>query len=991
MAQLEELRIRFQDDVSAGANAAAAALTKVGQAADGATEQMRQTDEVVKRVGTSAEQLARKYIEAERATALREQSERRHARALADVAAAEQAGSVTAERAAQIRTEIARRAELDAARIVAASERRQQAEARALGGGIGLNGTTSVAAAEAQLNRLAIANDNATRSGSRLSGVMGQAGFQIQDFTTQVAMGQNAVTAFGVQGAQLLGAFGPQGIIAGAVLMVGTLAYQLFSTRSATDELKDAQDRLAASMRTANDFFDTQTERAERLDRQNRSTVASTLAQEAATLRVTQARRAERVAELESTMEQVRLARGLGGDDTQLPENIRRRAAEYERLNGELGITAQRLQAIDELMERARGGQSGVQRDEQSREARQQAEEARREAERRARQGEQEAQRRARQDEQEAQRRTRAEEQETARREREAREALERVARDEQRANEERERANRETTNDIVRYGADRFADLFDRNGQGWKGLMRTFETTARQTFARIAAEAIIRPIIAPIVSGLGLGGLTGASADGASGGGLSSLLSGAGMLGNASSLFSSGAEYLGLGGLGGVSGLLAAPVFGTGALTSATTSALSGMGAGVYGPATASAVGLPGVSLGGALAGIGGGFALGSMAGGLLAGRSQARQQNAQIGAGLGAIGGFIIGGPVGGIVGGTLGGAGGGIIGPGPKTNAYGYTLDAADGRLSAGNLRTTGNGNGGDEALAEARAASERINAFLQANAITVENNSRVVNGWANSQDQSATFGDAFKLLRFRSSTDPTLQRVLDRGFESPDELAGAVQWATGVYDALSGIAKPTDQWAQQIKALNDNFTAAIDKAKEYGLATEGLVANQAKAVAQVNAQRENTILGALVGQSRILTGFLESRLTSTGSAQSQFGAAQAGYQSALSAARTAGQGSADLNAVVTAANTLLSANSSFYGSGAQAAAIESMVRSQITALGGQLDLPGFTTDITGAISRANDLQLDQLKLLNDGNAALKEEIRGLRLVIERSQAA
>jgi hypothetical protein len=73
---------------------------------------------------------------------------------------------------------------------------------------------------------------------------VGQAGYQMQDFAVQVAGGQSALTAFAQQGSQLLGIFGPTGIIAGAVLAVGVLAIKMLNlgdaTKSAAEYAKDA-------------------------------------------------------------------------------------------------------------------------------------------------------------------------------------------------------------------------------------------------------------------------------------------------------------------------------------------------------------------------------------------------------------------------------------------------------------------------------------------------------------------------------------------------------------------------------------------------------------------------------------------------------------------------------------------------------------------------------------------------------------------------------
>lgn len=89
----------------------------------------------------------------------------------------------------------------------------------------------------------------------RLGQVMGQAGFQIQDFASQVSAGQSALLAFSQQGSQLLGIFGTGGAIAGAALTVGILAYQLLglgqSGETAADAMKRLGDEMEAAMRQA--------------------------------------------------------------------------------------------------------------------------------------------------------------------------------------------------------------------------------------------------------------------------------------------------------------------------------------------------------------------------------------------------------------------------------------------------------------------------------------------------------------------------------------------------------------------------------------------------------------------------------------------------------------------------------------------------------------------------------------------------------------------
>jgi hypothetical protein len=212
---------------------------------------------------------------------------------------------------------------------------------------------------------VAAANDNAGNSTRRLGQIMGQAGFQIQDFASQVSAGQSALVALSQQGSQMLGVFGTGGAIAGAILTVGILVYQLMAGRTATDELAEAQKRLETATGAANDLFETQIERVQRLERAARSAVIQTSELAASSLRQQQAGRAERLAQLEPTMDQVRQAQAVAGTDTYLPENIRRRAAEYFRLQEEMRRTAEELERLDRRMENARtGAPTGRQLDE---------------------------------------------------------------------------------------------------------------------------------------------------------------------------------------------------------------------------------------------------------------------------------------------------------------------------------------------------------------------------------------------------------------------------------------------------------------------------------------------------------------------------------------------------------------------------------------------------------------------------------------------------
>lgn len=88
----------------------------------------------------------------------------------------------------------------------------------------------------------------------------GQAGFQIQDFSTQVAMGQNAMVAFGTQFAQFAGMFGVGGAIAGAAVTVGLIGAQFLGIGAASDTLEDSLN----AVETAFSRIEAQAERRQR-------------------------------------------------------------------------------------------------------------------------------------------------------------------------------------------------------------------------------------------------------------------------------------------------------------------------------------------------------------------------------------------------------------------------------------------------------------------------------------------------------------------------------------------------------------------------------------------------------------------------------------------------------------------------------------------------------------------------------------------------------
>jgi hypothetical protein len=656
----------------------------------------------------------------------------KYALQITNITRAEEAGLATAQRAAQLRDAAAAQRDRSIARI--------QAETAAM---LSQNGALTTHAAAMQ--RFTAANDQAASSTRGFGGIVGQASFQVQDLVTQISMGQNALMAFGVQGAQLLGALGTGGAIAGALLVFGTLGAQMVGLGAATDTLTEATDAVTKG-------YDRLTDAAERRQRGmvSEAEAVGRLAEEYRGMGLAAAQAESLLVErrgaaldleagrmrgaLQGTLSEGVERRlnppdgsrgsefgigdmGLARSDEQLArlnelleliekqagrtqQNMRELAAEADRLAqgggasaesfvklrnaaldllpaaaqldqaqrqiavqtlaaaeaagasdaamrryaerfGELGqgimsaarsLNALRQQVADNplagmnqeiarsqaiLDAIRRGGREAgerVQRQQQDQDRVTQlatraqadfvkaleatgvaADEAQRRGEEMAatfveRAGRQVASSRAVEDglkrEAAAVREVSQEFQDLRRHtsgllvgntadvrnvEEIARQlrgsgidpaararAEAEAARTAQRAAENIERQNQQTTDSIVRYGADRFADMFSENSRGWAGMLDTFRNTFRSLMARLAAEAIIRPIIAPIVQGLGLGQL------GTGGAGLGSFLGfGGSTLGGAGAVADAGGMQSGLTQAAQVAGLRQAGSFG--------------------------------------------------------------------------------------------------------------------------------------------------------------------------------------------------------------------------------------------------------------------------------------------------------------------------------------------------------------------------------------------------------------------------------------------
>jgi len=242
------------------------------------------------------------------------------------------------------------------------------------------------------------------------------------------------------------------------------------------------------------------------------------------------------------------------------------------------------------------------------------------------------------------------------------------VIRERERASEEAIRTNERRIDSVVEFGAESFASLFEGTSRGWRGLMDSMLGALRQTFSRMAAEAVLRPIITPVL-GAFVGGAAGLGAAGqASGGGFGGLppIGGiSGLLGGFSnlSLLGSGGSTLGNAFVG--SGLGQSLGLSTGAASGIGPVAVSGLGARV-------ATGIN--NLGNPLTGVAG-FA-GNFGANLLLGN---RGIGADIGGGIGGLVGGAAFGPLGALGGAALGNVIGGLFKRKPSNKSQGSTVSA------------------------------------------------------------------------------------------------------------------------------------------------------------------------------------------------------------------------------------------------------------------------------------------------------------------------
>jgi hypothetical protein len=98
------------------------------------------------------------------------------------------------------------------------------------------------------MNQFGVVTKNSGKNLNTFNMQIQQGGYQLQDFVVQLQSGTSFFTAFGQQGSQFAGVFGPKGAVVGAIIAIGSavggMAYNMIAGASATRTLEDALKEL---------------------------------------------------------------------------------------------------------------------------------------------------------------------------------------------------------------------------------------------------------------------------------------------------------------------------------------------------------------------------------------------------------------------------------------------------------------------------------------------------------------------------------------------------------------------------------------------------------------------------------------------------------------------------------------------------------------------------------------------------------------------------
>lgn len=402
------------------------------------------------------------------------------------------------------------------------------------------------------------------------------------------------------------------------------------------------------------------------------------------------------------------------------------------------------------------------------------------------------------------------------------------------------------------------FQDVLTKGTASFGDLWKAIEAQFAQMLAYMASQALIAPIIIPMVQAMGY----------APGGSVSSMFSGGGIggvggspLGGLGSIFGGGGTGFSLGSIGS---------YGQGSL-----SALFGNGAGEA-LGGGDFIGASGSTMTSVLGGLGpilGGAGVGSLAGSLVFGNKNDASMGSMGGALAGAAIGSIIPG-VGTIIGGLIGGLAGGGLGSMTGSSNQGAIANfSADG--TSNYLFKQGGGNNGQVATQAATTISDAIKS-LQSGGINISLGN--ISGLSIGSDKSYVYdyaggkqklagGDAAgvvdailtRILPSATATTSEAQAVLDKynaqgGINSGNiqQLVTDLGAAQQFVDAINNLSVGKDNLsdgAKAIKQINDQIDPLIKQAQALGQGTANLEAIRSDAIQGLVDDFNSTVAAAI----------------------------------------------------------------------------------------------------------------------------------------------
>jgi hypothetical protein len=232
-----------------------------------------------------------------------------------------------------------------------------------------------------------------------------------------------------------------------------------------------------------------------------------------------------------------------------------------------------------------------------------------------------------------------------------------------------------------------------------------------------------------------------------------------------------------------------------------------------------------------------------------------------------------------------------------------------------------------------------------------------------------------------------TDQDYLKVLNSG-GTAEEISSNLAWLKQIKDLVS----PADEYVAALKAVNDNFDEATQRAQELSLATSTLADIEAARQRQLDILAANREIGGYQNTASALsqiTGFLEAQQISDTSSLNPLARQSAALQqyNDLYAAVQGGDLS-QTQALTQSASNLLNVARNNYGSSSGYTSVESFVQSGLAALGQTI---GSDSSIADQISRAVQLAAQtNVEKLDEVKAEIAKLNQRIALLVEKVAA-